>query len=198
MALSWRTGAIGASILLNVFLISVVSGVALSRVTHDGPRGESAPERRGGPDHVRGLTPSAYVRALEPGERRAAAGQLRAAVPQSRALMQTIRAARLDVREALNAEPFDGDALLAALERSRQAEAELRARGDALLVDLMSSTDPDARAAALARVQQRARGQRDHDGRWRRWEDERRGDPHAAQERLDRQGGLDAVVDEER
>ncbi|MGB3407823.1 MAG: periplasmic heavy metal sensor, partial [Jannaschia sp.] len=67
--------------------------------------------------------------------------------PQLRQGRTRIAESRRGVIAALTAEPFDAEALRAALEAQRQVQADLAGRGLERLVDIVESLTPAERAA---------------------------------------------------
>ncbi len=90
-----------------------------------------------------------FVEALPPEDRRAARAEAEASRAELRALVRQTMIARRAAAEALLAEPFDVDAAAEALERSRQARAELERATEGRILDIAADLEPEDRHAAF-------------------------------------------------
>jgi uncharacterized membrane protein len=144
----WLTLALLASIGLNLVFLGLAAGTALH-----GPPHRDGPEGRWGP--VAAL-PDPYrhdlMRAMRD-ERDSWIGR-----------REAMRGQRAAMGAALTAEPFDPEAVRAALKRERDTGAELMRRGSDMLLDQirrMSPADRAAYAEALTRERPPGRDGRD-------------------------------------
>ncbi|GFE65419.1 periplasmic heavy metal sensor [Litoreibacter roseus] len=115
--------------------------------------------RLGGPDRgsersLRGAGSFApFVRALDGEDRRAIVRKLREGNSDMRATRQTQRRLTPRILTALRAEPFDPIAFSNLLDQQRSVGDQMRATGQDILVDHLSSMTPQARAAFAERLE---------------------------------------------
>lgn len=133
MKTRWLVLALAVSLTLNIAVLGFAIGTASSGI----PR-----LSRPAFDPTVGI--GRLLRFL-PEERREAVAD-RGARRQMRESLRQLRAAQGAVAEALAREPFDADALSAALERFREQFAASQTRSHAALVDISSKLTPEERA----------------------------------------------------
>lgn len=167
MGVRWRDIALVVSVAANIFILGAVVGGKAAGLRVVGPwaaeRGEIG--RLG----AREIDPRAYIAALPREQRRETMRRVMTERSDVRPLFREAHEARRAVGELMEAETFDPDALRAALDRVRAADAVLQARGHDFLIRLMEETPPEIRREALetARRHPRRRGDfhfRDHRG----------------------------------
>jgi len=141
-----------ASVLLNVLLVGVLIGAAINR-HDDGPApGDGPPPiQRGGAFTADRELAEAIFAALTRDERRQARRELRRSWGNLRDRREAVSAARNRLRQALTAEPFDGEAVADAMDAMRREELAVRLEIEKRLLALLARLDPDARARLVER-----------------------------------------------
>jgi uncharacterized membrane protein len=141
-----------ASVLLNVLLIGVLIGAAINR-HDDGPAPGDGPPvmQRGGAFTADRELAEAIFAALTRDERRQARRELRRSWGNLRARREAVSAARQKLRQALTAEPFDGEAVADAMDAMRREELAVRLEIEKRLLALLARLDPEARARLVER-----------------------------------------------
>lgn len=156
-ARGWRRAFV-VSVLVNVLLMGGAVGYGVSArnaaaerlLTEDTQRARALV--RPGDVWNRELNPRALLAALPPELRRQAA---RGFLEQGRGARHVVREGRRAREAALAeifAEDFDAEAVGAALQQAREAEARMVARGHDVLLSVLSSLPEEERRAALQRV----------------------------------------------
>ncbi len=151
----WMMWALGASLLANVVVLG--GGVGFWAAARREPAaaivaGELGHDARAGVyDGVwtRELTPRTLIGALPPQQRRAA---IRKVIREGRASVDLVRAnmeAREAVLVAMFADDYNSEDVAQALERARETEARLVARGHEILLTVIDEIPPDQRGRAL-------------------------------------------------
>ena len=139
----WMTWALVASVGFNLAVVGLAAGAFLK-----GPR----------PDHVSGPALAQYARALPPPYDHDLRRALRASRGDWSGPREALRAQRGALAEALVAEPFDPEAVLAILEREGALADDLASRGARLLmvqIGRMSAEERAAYAEALREIRRR-------------------------------------------
>ncbi|WP_371157572.1 periplasmic heavy metal sensor [Jannaschia sp. 2305UL9-9] len=144
--------ALVLSLALNVLIVvAVVSALAFAP---DGRRSGSRPGASGGPPELQ-----AFSRALDAPRRDALRERLRAD-PELRSGRARIGESRRAVVAALRADPFDAEALRAAMRNQHAVQSDLATRGIDGLVDVVESLTPAERAAFVAALEDTMRRRR--------------------------------------
>ena len=148
-----RTGwRLWASLLANMLLIGVIAGAVINR----DPRGDF---RREGPPPMqrsesfaadRELAEAIFA-SLPPSERRQARRELRRSWAGLAERRQAFLEARKSLSDALNAEPFDADAVAEAMGVMREEELAVRLELEKRLLALLERLDPETRAELVER-----------------------------------------------
>lgn len=136
--------AFAVSLALNVFILGAAAGALFWR---------SAPTPSQPPDQ----SLAAAADALEPTQRQAFREALAAARREAQSDSQTARDSRNRLAQLLNGATLDRSAIDAALEETRAADARVRARVEAAVIDYAESLDPKNRAILVGGLS--ARGQ---------------------------------------
>lgn len=144
----WVKLALVASLGLNLLILGIVGGAWLSP---DGPRGDRID--RAGRDM--GATP--FIRALEPGDRRALFQAFRREEEPLRQNREELRLRFEALLAALRADPFDPWAVESLLQLQRSAATERQMIGERLLVEQLTTMTPEARDAFADRLEQSLR-----------------------------------------
>jgi uncharacterized membrane protein len=139
----WLRVALAVSVAINLAVAGVVAGAWL----RDGP------PRGGG---VRDVGFGPYAAGLTDDDRAALRRALIARGPDLRAARAAMRDDMAAVVAALRAEPFDAEAMTAAMERGTARVAEFAGLGRLLLVDHAAAMTPEARAAFAERLESAA------------------------------------------
>lgn len=160
----WMVWALAASLCLNLVILGGAAGLALRGFPYE--RGMPPPP--GG-----GLDPFTFHRMLErvpDAQRDDALKLIRRSKPDFDAKRAQWAASRGRIADALAAEPFDRDALLAAMEAARRSETEGRAALDRAFADFAGSLPAETRAELAEELRRRhgGRPEREHEhGRFR-------------------------------
>jgi len=145
----WMVWALTASLAVNLVVIGLVAGAALSL--------RSGSEERRSYSSLRALGLSPYTRAMAKEDWHALRARARAEAPREGPTGER-SALRAEVRRtiaALRAEPFEPETLAASL-AAQHAIGEERARfGRRLLVDHVTEMTPQERAAFATRLEER-------------------------------------------
>lgn len=139
----WMTWALVVSVGLNLAMLGLAAGVLLK-----GPR----------PDRVAGPALVQYARAMPRPYQRDLRRALRASRADWSGPREALRAQRGALADALVAEPFDAEAVLAILEREGALADDLAARGARLLMEQIGRMSAQDRAAYAAALRQSRRG----------------------------------------
>ena len=139
----WVTPLLAVSLVFNMLIVGIVAGFLLA---NSGDRGG----RLDGP--TRSLVGTPFIRALEPEDRRALALEIRRDDARLRENRSALRARFEALLDALNADPFDPEAVRAILREQRDIALRRQNIGEALLVDQLQKLSPDERAAYADRL----------------------------------------------
>lgn len=136
------------ALLVSVLANGAMLGLTLHTVS-DGPRFDHGDHRpppgaRGDGFNVRG-----FLGALPEEDREAAVERLRASREDVVERLRDVRRAQAGVEEALLREPFDPDAVRAALGELRQARGQMESEVEAAIVDILAVLPPEERLQAL-------------------------------------------------
>lgn len=140
---SWVMPLLAVSLVVNMLIVGIIAGFFFA---NGGGKGD----RIDGP--TRSLVGTPFIRALEPEDRRALALEIRrddARLRENRTALRTRFEALLD---ALNADPFDPEAVRAILREQRDIALRRQNIGEALLVDQLQKLSPEERAAYADRL----------------------------------------------
>lgn len=137
------TPLLAVSLVFNMLIVGIVAGFLLA---NSGDRGG----RLDGP--TRSLVGTPFIRALEPEDRRALALEIRRDDARLRENRSALRARFEALLDALNADPFDPEAVRAILREQRDIALRRQNIGEALLVDQLQKLSPDERAAYADRL----------------------------------------------
>ena len=139
----WVMPLLAVSLVVNMLIVGIIAGFFFA---NGGGKGD----RIDGP--TRSLVGTPFIRALEPEDRRALALEIRrddARLRENRTALRTRFEALLD---ALNAYPFDPEAVRAILREQRDIALRRQNIGEALLVDQLQKLSPEERAAYADRL----------------------------------------------
>lgn len=130
---NWKKALFIASLALNVLVIGALAGAAFK------------PHSRGGP--FRGATlQSAMVRALPDDQRKLLGESMRRNGDHFKAQRGQSLAVKADLKAAIAAVPFDGDALRQVFERQKQVRSDFSNRGDDMWINLITKMSDEERA----------------------------------------------------
>ena len=148
------------ALLISVLANGAMLGLTLHNVS-DGPRFD------GGPGHsppvgVRGdgFSVRGFLGALPPDEREAAADQLRAGRDDVIARLREVRDAQQAVEAALRQEPFDAEAVRAAMQELREARGDMEREIELAIIEIIADLPPEDRMRALEAGMRGDRGRR--------------------------------------
>ena len=140
---SWVMPLLAVSLVVNMLIVGIIAGFFFA---NGGGKGD----RIDGP--TRSLVGTPFIREIEPEDRRALALEIRrddARLRENRTALRTRFEALLD---ALNADPFDPEAVRAILREQRDIALRRQNIGEALLVDQLQKLSPEERAAYADRL----------------------------------------------
>jgi len=140
----WLKPLLAVSLICNMLIIGIVAGFAIANA--GGPRGE----RLDGP--ARSLVGTPFIRALEPENRRGLYQEIRRDEDRLRENRSALRARFEALLTALNAEPFDPEAVQSILQEQREIALRRQNIGEALLVEQLSRLTPKERTAYADRL----------------------------------------------
>lgn len=140
--------ALGLSLALNLIVVGLVVGIALS------VRDWRGDDRRP-PLRAMGLGPIAMV--LDREDRQALRHRLETATPEIRGGGRGLAEGIRELTAALQSEPFDRSAAEAALERQRSNAQQLQASGHGVLLDQLEAMSAADRYALAVRIEERLR-----------------------------------------
>jgi len=148
-----RTGwLLWASLLLNMLLVGIIAGALIQRDHPGDVRGEGPPPMQRSENFAadRELAEAIFA-SLPPSERRAARRELRRSWAGLAERRQAFLEARQGLSDALNAEPFEADAVAAAMGVMREEELAVRLALERRLLALLERLDPETRAKLVER-----------------------------------------------
>ena len=140
----WVMPVLAISLICNMLIVGIVAGFALSN------KGGKGGERLDGP--ARSLVGTPFIRALEPQDRRALYQEIRRDEERLRENRSALRARFEALLNALNADPFDAEAVRMILKEQRVIALRRQDIGEALLVEQITSLSPEERAAYAERL----------------------------------------------
>lgn len=139
----WVTLLLAVSLVFNMLIVGVIAGFFFA---NGGGKGD----RIDGP--TRSLVGTPFIRALEPEDRRALALEIRRDDARLRENRSALRARFEALLDALNADPFDPEAVQVILREQRDIALRRQNIGEALLVDQLQKLSPEERAAYADRL----------------------------------------------
>lgn len=140
----WVKPVLAISLICNMLIVGIVAGFVVSN--SGGKRGE----RVDGP--ARSLVGTPFIRALEPENRRALYQDIRHDEDRLRENRSALRVRFEALLDALNADPFDPDAVRMILREQREIALRRQDIGEALLVEQITNLGPKERAAYADRL----------------------------------------------
>lgn len=140
----WVTPVLATSLICNMLIVGIVAGFVLSN--SGGKKGE----RLDGP--TRSVVGTPFIRALEPANRRALYQEIRRDEDRLRENRSALRARFEALLAALNAEPFDPEAVRMILREQREIALRRQDIGEALLVGQITNLSAEERAAYADRL----------------------------------------------
>ena len=139
----WVTPLLAVSLVINMLIVGIIAGVFIAN-------GPGKGDRLDGP--ARSLVGTPFIRALEPEDRRALAQEMRRDGERLRENRTALRARIEALLTALNADPFDSDAVRSILREQRDIALKRQNIGEALLVDQLAKLSREERAAYADRL----------------------------------------------
>ncbi len=137
---NWKKMLLIVSLGLNILVISALAG--------------SVFKMRGGDRHLDGASvQGAMIRALPEDQRRQLGQRIRKNGEHFKAQRGQSRALRAALKEAIAAQPFDGEALHQVFERQKGLRSAFSERGDALWIELITSMTDEERATFSENIQ---------------------------------------------
>ena len=140
----WVMPVLAISLVCNMLIIGIVVGFAVAN------KGGKGGERLDGP--ARSVVGTPFIRALEPKNRRSLYQDIRRDEDRLRENRSALRARFEALLDALNAEPFDPDAVRVILREQREIALKRQDIGEALLVEQITNLSPEERAAYAERL----------------------------------------------
>ena len=140
----WVMPLLAVSLVLNMLVVGIVAGFYFAN------GGGKDRDRMDGP--ARSLVGIPFIRALEPENRRALAQDIRRDEDRLRENRSALRARFEALLDALNADPFDPQAVQTILREQRELAIRRQDIGETLLVEQLQTLSPDERAAYAKRL----------------------------------------------
>ena len=141
---SWLKPLLAISLAANMLVVGIVAGFFIANP------GRDKGERLDGP--ARSLVGVPFIRALEPPNRRALYQEVRRNGDQLRENRSALRARFEALLAALNADPFDPEAVQSILREQREIALRRQNIGEALLVEQLEQMSPEERGAYAKRL----------------------------------------------
>ena len=148
MQWSSRTLFLAGSLAVNLILVGFVVGVGAQRLKPDA--GDPVPVEIGG-----GLDPRAFFEVLSEEQRDAVREQFLAEGRRARPILRNAIEARRTLGAVIVEEPYDAEAVRAALAHVREVERGLQQRGDDVMIEALSNVEPGVREQYLERLRAR-------------------------------------------